>query len=42
MASARRILVLHGPNLNLLPGARSLEAIDAALHARAVALGVEV
>ncbi len=39
---ARRILVLHGPNLNLLPGARSLEAIDAALLARAVALGVEL
>lgn len=42
MPPARRILVLHGPNLNLLPGARSLEAIDAALHARAVALGVEL
>ncbi len=42
MALARRILVLHGPNLNLLPGARSLEAIDAALQARAMALGVEV
>lgn len=40
--SARRILVLHGPNLNLLHGARSLEAIDAALFARAVALGVEL
>lgn len=39
---ARRILVLHGPNLNLLTGARSLEAIDAALSARAVALGVEL
>lgn len=42
MPSARRILVLHGPNLNLLPGARSLEAIDAALQARAVLLGVEL
>lgn len=39
---ARRILVLHGPNLNLLPGDRSLEAINAALLARAVTLGVEV
>ena len=39
---ARRILVLHGPNLNLLPGAKSLEAIDASLFARAVTLGVEV
>ena len=39
---ARRILVLHGPNLNLLPGARSVEAIDAALYARANALGVEL
>jgi 3-dehydroquinate dehydratase-2 len=39
---ARRILVLHGPNLNLLAGARSVEAIDAALSARAVALGVEL
>jgi 3-dehydroquinate dehydratase II len=42
---ARRILVLHGPNLNLLTGARSIEAIDAALAAlaaRAVALGVEL
>ncbi len=39
---ARRILVLHGPNLNLLAGARSVEAIDAALQARAVALGVEL
>lgn len=42
MTSARRILVLHGPNLNLLPGARSLEAIDATLKARATALGVEL
>jgi 3-dehydroquinate dehydratase-2 len=39
---ARRILVLHGPNLNLLSGARSVEAIDAALLAKAVTLGVEV
>jgi 3-dehydroquinate dehydratase II len=39
---ARRILVLHGPNLNLLPGTRSVDAIDAALNARAVALGVEL
>ncbi len=39
---ARRILVLHGPNLNLLTGARSIEAIDAALAARAVALGVDL
>ncbi len=37
-----RILVLHGPNLNLLDGERSLEAIDARLAARAVALGVQV
>ncbi len=37
-----RILVLHGPNLNLLEGERSLEAIDARLQARAVALGVQV
>lgn len=36
------ILVLHGPNLNLHSGARSLEAIDASLKARAKALGVEV
>lgn len=42
MANARRILVLHGPNLNLLPGARSAEAIDAVLEARARALGVEL
>ncbi len=39
---ARRILVLHGPNLNLLAGARSIEAIDAQLQARATALGVEL
>lgn len=37
-----RILVLHGPNLNLLEGDRSLEAIDARLEARATALGVEL
>jgi 3-dehydroquinate dehydratase-2 len=42
MPPARRILVLHGPNLNLLPGARSLEAIDAALAAKSVALGIEL
>jgi len=42
-----RVLVLHGPNLNLLGsrepvhyGQRSLEAIDAALQARAAAAGV--
>lgn len=39
---ARRILVLHGPNLNLLVGSRSVEAIDAQLQARATALGVEL
>jgi 3-dehydroquinate dehydratase-2 len=37
-----RILVLHGPNLNLLDGERSLETIDARLKARASALGVEL
>jgi len=42
-----RLLVLHGPNLNLLgvrdgaPGGR-LEDLDAAMHARADALGVEL
>jgi len=38
----QRILVLHGPNLNLLEGERSLTTIDARLEARATALGVEV
>lgn len=42
MANMRRILVLHGPNLNLQSGARSLEAIDAVLEARARELGVEL
>ncbi len=42
MANPRRILVLHGPNLNLLTGARSVEAIDRILEARARALGVEL
>ncbi len=39
---ARRILVLHGPNLNLLDGARSVASIDAALRVRASLLGVEL
>ena len=48
-AESRRILVLHGPNLNLLGtrepgvyGATTLEAIDAALAALARELCVEI
>ncbi|MEA5424528.1 MULTISPECIES: type II 3-dehydroquinate dehydratase [unclassified Synechococcus] len=44
-----RVLVLHGPNLNLLGsrepglyGTRSLEQINASLQDQAVALGVEL
>jgi 3-dehydroquinate dehydratase-2 len=44
-----RLLVLHGPNLNLLGqrepglyGSSSLEAIDAALERQAAGLGVEL
>ena len=44
-----RLLVLHGPNLNLLGqrepglyGSSSLAAIDAALEQQAAALGVEI
>jgi 3-dehydroquinate dehydratase II len=39
---SRRILVLHGPNLNLLEGKQALSVIDAQLQARANALGIEV
>jgi 3-dehydroquinate dehydratase-2 len=49
MAEARRVLVLHGPNLNLLGsrepeiyGRTTLEEIDAALVAQAKPAGVEV
>lgn len=44
-----RILVLHGPNLNLLGtrepdvyGSTTLRDIDAALHARAAELGIDL
>ena len=47
--SATRILVLHGPNLNLLGrrepdvyGTQTLADIDASLEAKAKELGVEV
>lgn len=39
---SRRILVLHGPNLNLLEGKQALSVIDAMLEAKANALGIEV
>ena len=49
MAEATRVLVIHGPNLNLLGsrepevyGHTTLEAIDAALVAQGKAAGVEV
>ena len=49
MGEARRVLVVHGPNLNLLGtrepelyGRTSLEEIDAALVAQGKAAGVEV
>ena len=49
MAAASRVLVVHGPNLNLLGsrepetyGTTTLEEIDAALVAQGKAAGVEV